>query len=183
MLDFRVSGCELYLVPAMVAERCFCLATVRRYIDKLVEFGALSKIADIKGESGRSGIYLLHVEKLKMRSELRLYREHERLSTTEGITLITAWRLMLLKEHEASGGDLCVKCGIFPVNDGGSCAHCCVSRYDYEKENVRCPVCQEIKIPKVFFEPRMRSELDRLEKARMAFFQSERLFFCFNKKG
>jgi hypothetical protein len=170
ILDFRVSGCELYLVPAMIGERGgFCEATVRRHIDKLVEFGALSKTADIKGQSGRSGIYLLRVEKLKTRSELRLYREHERLAETGGFTNITAWRIMLLKEHEAVGGDLCIKCGNFPVSDGGSCTHCFVSKFE-PRENVRCPVCQETKIPKVFFEPKMRNELDRVETARMKLF-------------
>jgi len=47
---------------------------------------------DVDGRSGRCGIYLLHIEKLKMRSELRLYREHEGLAETEGFTQITAWR-------------------------------------------------------------------------------------------
>lgn len=50
MLRFRVRGCELYVVPAMVSEqRGGCVATIRRRIDRLVEFGALSKIADIEG--------------------------------------------------------------------------------------------------------------------------------------
>jgi hypothetical protein len=169
MLDFRVSGCELYLVPAMIGEKVFCQATVRRYIDKLVEFGALSKIADIDGRPGRCGVYLLHIDKLKMRSELRLYREHQRLAENEGFTQITAWRIILLEEHEAVGDDLCIKCGNFPVSDGGSCTHCFVSKFE-PKENVRCPVCQEVNIPKVFFDPNMRNELDRVEKARMEFF-------------
>src|ERR1700685_2970075 len=74
MLDFRVRGCELYVVPSMVSELGgSCHSTIRRHIDRLVEAGALSKIDDIKGQSGRSGVYLLHVEKLKMRSEFRLY--------------------------------------------------------------------------------------------------------------
>jgi hypothetical protein len=170
MLDFRVSGCELYVVPAMISEEgCISQRTVRRYIDKLVEFGVLSKIADIDGRSGRSGIYLLHIENLRMRSELRLYREHERLAETEGFTKITAWRMMLLKEHEAVGGDLCLKCGNFPVSDGGSCTHCFVSKFE-PRENGRCPVCQETKIPKVFFDPKMRNELDLVEKARIELF-------------
>jgi hypothetical protein len=169
MLDFRVSGCELYVVPAMISEEgCISQPTVRRYIDKLVEFGTLSKIADINGRSGRCGIYLLHIEKLKMRSEVRLYREHERFWETEGLTKITAWRMMLLKEHEATGGDFCIKCLNFPVSDGGSCTHCFVSKFQ-PKENVRCPVCQEMEIPKVFFYPEMRNELDRVERARMEF--------------
>jgi hypothetical protein len=171
MLDFRVGGCELYVVPAMISdEGWISQPTVRRHIDKLVEFGALSKIADIKRQPGRSGVYLLHIEKLKMRSELRLFREHGRLAETEGFTNITAWRMMLLKEHEAAGGDLCIKCGNFPVSDGGSCTHCFVSKFE-PRENVRCPVCQETKIPKVFFEPKMRNELGRVEKARMELFQ------------
>lgn len=171
MLDFRVRGCELYVVPGIVSEQAgISQPTVRRYIDKMVEFGALSKIADIDGRSGRCGIYLLHVEKLKMRSELRLYREHERFYETEGFTKITAWRIMLLKEHEAVGSDFCVKCGKFPVDDGGSCTHCFVSKFE-PKENVRCPVCQETKIPKVFFEPKMQDEfLDRVERARVKLF-------------
>jgi hypothetical protein len=101
MLDFRVHGCELYVVPGTLSERAgICQATVRRRIDKLIEFGALSKIAGIEGKSGRAGIYLLHAEKLKMSSHIRLYREHERLVQEGKFTQVTAWRLMLLKEHE-----------------------------------------------------------------------------------
>lgn len=100
VLAFRVRGCELYVVPAMTSEHArFCRNTVRRHSDRLVEVGALSKIADIQGQSGRSGIYLLHVEKLKLRSELRLYREAERLQDT-GFTKITSWRMLMLKQHE-----------------------------------------------------------------------------------
>lgn len=169
MLDFRVRGCELYVVPAMVSEQArSCQRTVRRRIDRLVEVGALSKIADIKGQSGRSGIYLLHVETLNMRSELRLYRESEKLQEDNGFTKITSWRMMMLKEHEARSGGPCVKCGNFPVDDGGSCAHCCVRKF--EQVDVRCPVCQDMEIPRVFLDPKMRNELDRVERARMEFF-------------
>jgi hypothetical protein len=173
-LDFRVRGCELYVVPAMISEQArVCMRTARRRIDRLVEVGALSKVADIKGQSGRSGIYLLHVEKLKMRSELRLHREAERLQD-DGVTKITSWRLSMLKEHETSSGESCAKCGIFPVMDGGFCAHCYVGRYDFCVP-ARCPVCQDPEIPKVFFEPKMQNELARVEKARAAFFQPRRL--------
>jgi len=174
MLYFRVRGCELYVVPAMVSEQAgVCCNTVRRRIDRLVEVGALSKVDDIKGQSGRSGIYLLHVEKLKMRSELRLYRESEKLQQDNGFTKATSWRMMMLKEHEASSGDPCVKCGNFPVDDGGFCAHCYVGRNEHL--GVRCPVCQGVEIPKVFFEPKMQNELARVEAARTAFFQPRRL--------
>lgn len=174
MLNFRVRGCELHVVPAMVSEQeGVCLGTVRRRIDRLVEDGVLSKIAPVEGHAGRSGVYLLHVEKLKMRSGLRLYRESERLQEVHGYTKITSWRMMMLREHEASG-DPCVKCGSFPAEDGGSCAHCyCVKRYD--DPGVPCPVCQEMEIPKAFFDPKMRNELDRVKKARTAFFQPRRL--------
>lgn len=172
MLKFRVRGCELYVVPAMVSEQV-CLSTVRRRIDRLVEFGALSKIAGIEGQSGRSGIYLLHVEKLKMRSTLRLSREAERLQN-DGVTKITSWRVMMLKEHETSSGEPCVKCGIFCVPEGGFCAHCYVGRCDFGIP-ARCPVCQDVEIPKAFFDPKMRGELERVETARAAFFQPRRL--------
>jgi hypothetical protein len=157
----------------MISEEAgVCRSTVRRRIDRLIEVGAVSKIADIKGQSGRSGIYFLRVEKLKMRSELRLYRESEKLQQN-GFTKVTSWRMMMLKEHELSSGDPCVKCGNFPVTDGGSCAHCCVR--NFEQIGARCPVCQEMEIPKVFFDPNMRNELTRVEKARMTFFQPRRL--------
>jgi hypothetical protein len=148
------------------------MSTVRRRIDRLVEVGVLSRIADIKGQSGRSGIYLLHVEKLQMRSELRLYGEAEKLRQDNGFTKVTSWRMMMLKEHEAGSGGPCVKCGNFPV-DGGFCAHCYVRKNEHL--GVRCPVCQEMDIPKVFFDPKMRNELERVEKARMDFFQPRRL--------
>jgi hypothetical protein len=149
-------------------------STVRHHIDRLVEVGALSKIADIKGQSGRSGIYLLHVEKLKMRSELRLWREFEKLQQDHGFTNITSWRMMMLNEHEVSNGDPCVKCGNFPVADGGFCAHCYVGRYDFGTP-ARCPVCQDSGIPKAFFDPKMQAELERVETARANFFQPRRL--------
>jgi hypothetical protein len=166
MLDFRVRGCELYVVPADSVH--FSRATIRRHIDDLVSFGALSKIAPIKGHAGRSGVYLLHVEKLKMRSELRLHRESEKLQQDNGFTKVTSWRVMMLKEHEACSGEPCVKCGNFPVDGGGSCAHCGVRRY--EQLGARCPVCQEMEIPKAFSDPKMRNVLARVETARMAFF-------------
>jgi len=175
MLRFRVRGCELHVNPAMVSEqRGGCVATVRRRIDRLVEFGALSKIADIEGRSGRSGIYLLHVEKLKMRSSLKRYREVLRLNEDEGMTKATAWRMMLLKEHEPSSGVPCIKCGHFLVEDESCCTHCEASRYD-SFVSARCPVCQDSEIPKAFFDPKMRTELERVEKARTAFFQPRRL--------
>jgi hypothetical protein len=174
MLDFRVRGCEVYVVPAMLSQQeGVCASTARRSIDRLVEVALISKIADIEGQSGRSGIYVLHIEKLKMRSELRLSREAERLQG-EGVTKITSWRLMMLKEHETSSGKPCVKCGIFPVADDGFCAHCYVGRYDFGTP-ARCPVCQDSEIPKAFFDPKMRTELERVEKARIAFFQPRRL--------
>ena len=59
MLYFRVRRCELHVVPAMLSEReRVCLSAVRRRIDRLVEVGALSKIADIEGQAGCPGIYL-----------------------------------------------------------------------------------------------------------------------------
>ncbi len=174
MLAFRVRGCELYVVPAMVSEQGrVCPSTVRRRLDRLVEVGALSKISDIKGQSGRSGIYLLHVEKLKMRSELRLYRESEKLQEDKGFTKVTSWRMLMLKEHEASSGDACVKCGNFPADDGGFCAHCYIRKNEHL--GVRCAVCQDSEIPKAFFDPRMRTELERVEVARTRFFQPRRL--------
>lgn len=173
LLKFRIRGCELQVVPAMIEAGC-SRSTVRHHIDRLVEVGALSKLADIKGQSGRSGIYLLHLEKLKMRSELRLYRESEKLQEDHGFTKITSWRMMMLTEHEASGGDPCVKCGNFPVEDGGSCAHCCCIR-TYDRPGVLCPVCQDMEIPKVFFDPKMRHELERVQKMRTVFFQPSRL--------
>lgn len=174
MLRFRVRGCELYVVPAIVSEqRGGCVATVRRRIGRLVEFGALSKITDIEGHSGRSGIYVLHVEKLKMRSSLKRCREVLRLNE-EGMTKATAWRMMMLKEHESSSGVPCVKCGSFFLEDEGCCTHCEVSRYD-SCVTARCPVCQDVEIPKAFFDPKMRGELERVEKARTAFFQPRRL--------
>jgi hypothetical protein len=173
MLNFRIRGCELRVVPAMIEAGC-SRSTVRHHIDRLVEVGALSKIADIKGQSGRSGIYLLHVEKLKMRSELRLWRESEKLQEDHGFTKITSWRMMMLNEHEVSSGDPCVKCGSFPVADGGFCAHCYVGRYDFGIP-ARCPVCQDSEIPKAFFDPKMQSELERVETARAKFFQPRRL--------
>lgn len=174
MLDFRVRGCELYVVPAMLSEQeGVCVSTVRRRIDRLVEIAVVSKVADIEGQSGRSGIYLLRVEKLKVRSELRLSREAERLQN-DGVTKITSWRLTMLKEHETSSGEPCVKCGIFPVTDTGFCAHCHVGRYDFGMP-ARCPVCQDSEIPKAFFDPKMRDELERVERARAACFQPRRL--------
>ncbi len=174
MLDFRVRGCELYVVPAILSEQeGVCVSTIRRRIDRLVEVAVVSKVAGIEGQSGRSGIYLLHVGKLKVRSELRLSREADRLQV-DGITKITSWRLMMLKEHETSSGEPCVKCGIFPVSDSGFCAHCYVGRYDFGIP-APCPVCQDVEIPKAFFDPKMRSELERVERARATFFQPRRL--------
>jgi len=173
MLHFRVRGCELYVVPTMIDAR-YSPQTVRHHIDRLVEVGALSKIAPIEGRVGCSGIYLLHVEKLKMRSELRLSRESEKLQQDHGFTKITSWRMMMLKEHEASSGDPCVKCGNFPVANGDFCAHCCCAK-TYDRPGVPCPVCQDTEIPKVFFDSKMRNELERVEKARTAFFQPRRL--------
>lgn len=175
MLHSRVRGCELYVVPAMVeANTNVCRATIRRHIDRLVEVGALSKVDDIPGQSGRSGIYLLHFEKLTMRSELRLDRESEKLQQDHGFTKITSWRMMMLKEHEASSGDPCVKCGIFPVEARGFCAHCCCAR-TYDRPGVLCPVCQDVEIPKVFFDPKMRNELERVQEMRTVFVQPRRL--------
>jgi hypothetical protein len=173
MLNFRVRGCELRVVSAMIEPR-YSRSTVRHHIDTLVEVGALSKIAPIEGHAGRSGVYLLHVEKLKMRSGLRLYRESEKLQQDHGFTKITSWRMMMLNEHEASNGDPCFKCGNFPVADGGFCAHCCCAK-TYDRPGVPCPVCQDTEIPKVFFEPKMQDELARVEKARMKCFQPRRL--------
>jgi hypothetical protein len=174
MLDFRVRGCELYIVPAILSEHeGVCVSTARRGIDRLVEVAVVSKIADIEGQSGRSGIYLLHVEKLKIRSGLRLSRAAEGLQT-DGVTKITSWRLMMLKEHETSSGEPCVKCGIFPVPESGFCAHCYAGRCDFGIP-ARCPVCQDMEIPKAFFDPKMRSELERVERARATFFQPRRL--------
>ncbi len=175
MLTFRVRGCELYVVPTTISEQGgVCVTTVRRRIDRLVEVGAVSKISGVQGQSGRSGIYLLHVERLKMRSELRLYLESERLHEDNGFTKATSWRMMMLKEHEISSGAPCVKCGNLPTPDGGICAHCYVSRYD-SCVTARCPVCQDIEIPKVFLDPKMQNELDRVERARTAFLQARRL--------
>jgi hypothetical protein len=174
MLDFRVHGCELQVAPAMLSEQeGVCESTVRRRIVRLLEVGALSKITDAENPSRRSGTYLLHIEKLKMRSELRLFTESEKLQQENGFTKITSWRMMMLKEHEASSIDPCVRCGNFPVDDGGSCAHCCVRRF--EQIDVRCPVCQDVEIPQVFFEPKMQNELERVEKAKAAYFQPRRL--------
>ena len=146
MLDFRVRGCELYVVPTRLSEQeGVCASTARRSIDRLVEVALISKIADIEGQSGRSGIYLLHVEKLKVRSELRLSRVER--SQDGGVTKITSWRLLMLKEHEASSGEPCVKCGVFPVAGAGFCAHCYVGRYHFGTP-ARCPVCQTRKSPK-----------------------------------
>ncbi len=173
MLHFRVRGCELYVVPTMIDAR-YSPQTVRHHIDRLIEVGALSKIAPIEGRVGRSGIYLLHVEKLKMRSELRLWRESEKLQQDHGFTKITSWRMMMLKEHESRSGDPCVKCGNFPVADGGFCAHCCCAK-TYDRPGVPCPVCQGTEIPKAFFDPKMQAELERVENARTTFFQSRQL--------
>ncbi len=179
MLDFRVRGCELYVVPTRLSEQeGVCASTARRSIDRLVEVALISKIADIEGQSGRSGIYLLHVEKLKVRSELRLSREAER-SQDGGVTKITSWRLLMLKEHETSSGEPCVKCGVFPVAGAGFCAHCYVGRYDFGTP-ARCPVCQDSEIPKAFFDPKMRTELERVKTARTKFFQPRRLVLVKN---
>lgn len=175
MLDFRVRGCELYLVPAMLAATAgMNRRTVQRHIDSLIEVGVVSKIREIEGQSGRSGIYLLHVEKLRMRPYLKMWRESQRLQHENGSTKITSWRMLMLKEHEASGGVPCARCGNFPVEDGGVCAHCCCIK-TYDRPSVPCPVCQDREIPKVLFEPQMRTELERVEKARTAFSQPRRL--------
>jgi hypothetical protein len=178
LLHFRVHGCELCVVPAMIeAKSHFCRATVRRHIDDLVSFGALSKIAPVEGRSGRSGIYLLHLEKLTVRPDLKLYKEFSRLSEDEGMSKASAWRMMMLKDHEMCGGNPCSRCGNFSVADGGYCAHCHVIKY---QAGIRCPVCQEIEIPKVFFDPKMQSELERVETARAKFFQPRRLMLVKN---
>lgn len=175
MLRFRVRGCELHVNPVMLSEqRGGCVSTVRRRVDKLIEVGALSKIADIEGHSGRSGIYLLRVEKLKMRLELKRHREMLRLNEEEGMTKTTAWRMMMLKEHESSSGIPCAKCQNFLVEDEGCCTHCEIKRYG-PSVTARCPVCQDSEIPKAFFDPKMRAELERVEVARTKFFQPRRL--------
>ena len=98
MLRCRVQGCELYIVPAMIAN--YSPSTVRRHIDILVSTGVLSKIDLIPGQAGRSGIYLLHTEKLIPRPELKMYKEFRPLNEGEGMSQAMAWRLMMLKEHE-----------------------------------------------------------------------------------
>ena len=108
-----------------------------------------------------------------MRSELRLSREAERLQC-DGITKITSWRLMMLREHETSERGFFVRCGIFSVTGEGFCAHCYVGRYDFSMP-ARCPVCQDSEIPKAFFDPKMQTEFERVENARKAFFQPRRL--------
>jgi hypothetical protein len=76
ILAFRTSGCEFHFTPLMVSiEVGMCRNTVRRHIDELVSLGALSKVGVASNESGRSGTYLLHVEKLHIREELLRYRE------------------------------------------------------------------------------------------------------------
>lgn len=170
MLEYRVQGCELYIVPAMIAN--YSPSTVRRHIDRLVSNGVLSKIDVIPGEAGRSGIYLLHTAKLIPRPELKLYVEFRRLNESEGMSQATAWRLMMLKDHETCEGDLCKRCGRFATEYGERCVHCHVIRNDVR---VRCPVCQDGSIPKAFFDSNMRNELERVERARAAFFQSRRL--------
>jgi RNA polymerase subunit RPABC4/transcription elongation factor Spt4 len=97
-----------------------------------------------------------------------------RLNEEEGMTKTTAWRMMMLKEHESSSGVPCVKCGSFLVEDEGCCTHCEIRRFG-PSVTARCPVCQDSEIPKAFFDPKMRSELERVEKARAALFQPRRL--------
>jgi hypothetical protein len=170
MLEYRVQGCELYVVPAMIAN--YSPSTVRRHIDILVSDGVLSKVDLIPGQAGRSGIYLLHTEKLIPRPELKLYKEFRRLNESEGMSQAMAWRLMMLKEHETCEGDLCTRCGHFATEYGERCVHCHVIRNDVR---VRCPVCQDGSLPKTFLDPKMQGELERVEKARTAFFQPRRL--------
>lgn len=51
MLEYRVQGCELYFVPAMIAN---CSPnTVRQRIDILVSNGVVSKVGLIQGQAGR----------------------------------------------------------------------------------------------------------------------------------
>jgi hypothetical protein len=170
MLEYRVQGCELYFVPAMIAN--YSPSTVRRHIDILVSNGVLSKVDLIPGQAGRSGIYLLHTAKLIPRPELKLYKEFRRLNETEGLTKATAWRVLMLGEHETSNHNLCTRCGNFSTEFGDHCVHCYVVTNDIR---IRCPVCQETTVPKAFFEPKMQSELERVETARTKFFQPRRL--------
>ena len=173
MLEFRVQGCELYIVPTMIeAQGQYSLGTIRRHLDALVAFGALTKAAPIEGYGGRSGIYVLRFEKLTRRPILKMHDEFERLNETEGLTKATAWRVMMLREHETSNHNLCTRCGNFSTEYGDRCVHCYVVTNDVR---IRCPVCQETTVPKAFFEPKMRSELERVETARTKFFQPRRL--------
>jgi hypothetical protein len=76
ILEFRTSGCEFQFTPLMVAIQVgYCRNTARRHIDILVRHGVLTKVATAANESGRSGTYLLHTEKLVVRPELQRYRE------------------------------------------------------------------------------------------------------------
>lgn len=173
MLEFRVRGCELYVVPTMIASQGqYSIGTIRRHLDALVNFGALTKAAPIEGYSGRAGIYVLHLEKLTRHPIRKMHDEFKRLNETEGLTQATAWRVMMLGEHESSAHNLCSRCGIFPTEYRDRCVHCYVVTHDVR---IRCPVCQETTIPKAFFEPKMQEELHRVEEARTAFFQPRRL--------
>jgi hypothetical protein len=119
MLEFRVRGCELYVVPTMIeSQGQYSLGTIRRHLDALVNFGALTKAAPIEGYSGRSGIYILHFEKLTRRPILKMYDEFERLNETEGLTKATAWRVLMLREHETSNPNLCTRCENFSTEFG-----------------------------------------------------------------
>jgi len=60
------------------------------------------------------------------------------------------------------------------TNTAALAAHCYVGRYDFGIP-ARCPVCQDSEIPKAFFDPKMQSELERVETARTKFFQPRRL--------
>jgi hypothetical protein len=100
MLEFRVRGCELYVVPTMIeSQGQYSLGTIRRHLDALVNLGVLTKAAPIAGYSGRSGIYVLRFEKLTRRLILKMYDEFERLNEREGLTNATAWRVLMLREH------------------------------------------------------------------------------------
>jgi hypothetical protein len=79
ILEFRTFGCQFHFTPLMVAIQAgYSLNTARRHIDILVSHGVLTKVATARNESGRSGTYLLHTEKLVVRPELQRYSESGR---------------------------------------------------------------------------------------------------------
>ena len=113
MLLFRVRGCELHVVPAVLSEQQgVCVSTVRRSIDRLIEVASLiSKIADDRRSIGP--IWNLHSARRQVEDAIRTQAVERGREIAMRIRVHQDHIMATddAQEHEVLSGDPCVKCG------------------------------------------------------------------------